>query len=136
MIGRKGHPLARARSLRDLVDAEWATTTVTLKAEEELRDAFEEHGYRAAARAPDAIRGTMIVALANSDLLTMVPVQWTKFDAVSQSLGADPPEGNLPCALDRDRASRRFAADARRRVPAGSGSAAIVARKPASRSAK
>ena len=31
-----------------------------------------------------------MVALANSDLLTMVPVQWTKFTAVSQSLAPIP----------------------------------------------
>ena len=44
VLGRKGHPLARARSLRDLVGAEWATTSVTFKAEEELRELFEQHG--------------------------------------------------------------------------------------------
>lgn len=87
VLGRKDHPLAKARSLRDLVEAEWATTTVTLKAEEELRGLFEERGLpapRLALQSQSAL--TMIVALANSDLLTMVPIQWTKFTAVSQSL--------------------------------------------------
>src|SRR5207344_3419154 len=48
---------------------------------------FEEHGLpapRLALQSQSAL--TMIVALANSDLLTMVPIQWTKFTAVSQSL--------------------------------------------------
>lgn len=87
VLGRKGHPLAKAHSLRDLVDAEWATTTVTFKAEEELRGVFEEHGLpapRLALQSQSAL--TMIVALSNSDLLTMVPIQWTKFTAISQSL--------------------------------------------------
>jgi len=33
---------------------------------------------------------TIIVALANSDLLAMVPIQWTKLAAVSQSLAPIP----------------------------------------------
>jgi len=87
VIGRRGHPLARARSLKQLVDAEWATTSVTFKAEEELRELFERNGLpppRLALRSQSAV--TLIVAMSNTDLLTMVPVQWTKFDAVNQSL--------------------------------------------------
>jgi DNA-binding transcriptional LysR family regulator len=87
VLGRKGHPLSRARSLRDLIDAEWATTSVTFKAEEELRELFEQHGLphpRLALQSQSAL--TMIVALSNTDLLTMVPIQWTSFAAVSHSL--------------------------------------------------
>ncbi len=87
VLGRRGHPLGRARSLKDLVDAEWATTSVTLKAEEELRELFEQHQLpapRLALQSQSAL--TLMVALANSDLLTMVPVQWTQFAAVAQSL--------------------------------------------------
>jgi LysR family transcriptional regulator of abg operon len=87
VLGRRGHPLGRARSLKDLVDAEWATTSVTFKAEEELRELFEQHQLpapRLALQSQSAL--TLMVALANSDLLTMVPVQWTQFAAVAQSL--------------------------------------------------
>jgi LysR family transcriptional regulator of abg operon len=87
VLGRRGHPLAHARSLRDLVSAEWATTSITFKAEEELRELFEQHGLpapRLALRSQSAV--TLIVALANTDLLTMVPIQWTRFAAVGQSL--------------------------------------------------
>jgi LysR family transcriptional regulator of abg operon len=87
VLGRRGHPLGRARSLRDLIDAEWATTSVTFKAEEELRELFEQHELpapRLVLQSQSAL--TLMVALANSDLLTMVPVQWTQFAAVSQSL--------------------------------------------------
>lgn len=91
VIGRRGHPLARARSLSQLVDAEWATTSVTFKAEEELRELFERNGLpppRLALRSQSAV--TLIVAMSNTDLLTMVPIQWTKFTAVNQALVSIP----------------------------------------------
>jgi LysR family transcriptional regulator, regulator of abg operon len=87
VLGRRGHPLSRARSLHELTDAEWATTSVTFKAEEELRQLFEQHGLpapRLALQSQSAV--TLIVALANTDLLSMVPIQWTRFAAVSQSV--------------------------------------------------
>ena len=111
VLGRRGHPLGRARSLKDLVDAEWATTSVTFKAEEELRELFEQHQLpapRLALQSQSAL--TLMVALANSDLLTMVPVQWTQFAAVDPVAGADPVEGDFPGAVDRDRSPRRPAA--------------------------
>ena len=83
--------MAHVRSLKDLVDAEWTTTSVTFKADEELRALFEQHGLpapRLAVQSQSAL--TMMVALANSDLLTMVPVQWTQFTAVHPLVGADP----------------------------------------------
>jgi LysR family transcriptional regulator of abg operon len=91
VLGRKGHPLAAAKSLRDLVGAEWATTSVTFKAVEELRELFEQYRLPApqlALQSQSAL--TLMVALANSDLLAMVPVQWTHFTAVSQSLAPIP----------------------------------------------
>ena len=97
VIGRRGHPLAHARSLRDLADAEWTTTSVTFKAEEELRELFEQHGLpapRLAVQSQSAL--TMMVALANSDLLTMVPVQWTQFTPLSHALAPIPVEEILP----------------------------------------
>jgi LysR family transcriptional regulator, regulator of abg operon len=97
VLGRRGHPLAGARSLKALTSAEWATTSVTFKAEEELRDLFEQHGLpapRLALHSQSAL--TLMVALANSDLLTMVPVQWTEFAAVSKSLAPIPVEEVFP----------------------------------------
>jgi LysR family transcriptional regulator of abg operon len=91
VLGRIGHPLASARSLRNLVDAEWATTSVTFKAVEELRELFEQHKLpppRLVLRSQSAL--TLMVSLANSDLLTMVPVQWTKFPAIANMLAAIP----------------------------------------------
>jgi DNA-binding transcriptional LysR family regulator len=87
ILGRKGHPLSKARSLHDLTDAEWATTSITLDAEDELGELFA--GYqlpkpRLALRSQTAL--TLIVSLANTDLLAMVPVQWTSFDVTARAL--------------------------------------------------
>src|SRR5262249_27102286 len=87
VLARRGHPLASARSLKELVDAEWATTSVTFKAEEELRHLFERHKLpapRLALQSQSAL--TLMVVLANSDLLALVPIQWMQFPAVRQFL--------------------------------------------------
>jgi DNA-binding transcriptional LysR family regulator len=87
ILGRKGHPLAKARSLADLAEAEWATTSVTHKAEEELGDLFARHHLpppRLTLQSHSAL--TLIVSLAYSDLLAMVPVQWTSFPLTAQAL--------------------------------------------------
>lgn len=86
ILGRKGHPLAKARSLRDLVEAEWITTSITHRAEEELGPLFEKHGLpapRLAMRAQSAL--TFMTALANSDLLMMLPVQWIQYPLLSKT---------------------------------------------------
>lgn len=44
---RPEHPLARARSLRELVDAHWITTGITDKAENEFEQLFASHGLPA-----------------------------------------------------------------------------------------
>ena len=77
IIGRKGHPLARARSLRQLADAEWITTSITRKAEEELGPLFAQHGLPAPKLVMQSHSAlTFIVAITSSDLLMMLPVQW------------------------------------------------------------
>ena len=78
IVGRRGHPLAHAKSLRELVGAEWITTSITRKAEEELGPLFAQHGLpkpRLVIQAHSTL--TFLVALAYSDLLMMLPVQWT-----------------------------------------------------------
>ena len=79
IVGRTGHPLAQARSLRDLVDAEWITTSITHIAEEELGPLFEQNGLPAPKLVLQAHSTlTFLVALSYSDLLMMLPMQWTK----------------------------------------------------------
>ncbi len=79
ILGRKGHPLAHARSLRELVDAEWVTTSITRQAEDELVPIFTQHGLpqpKIVIEARSAL--TFLTTLVSSDLLMMLPVQWTQ----------------------------------------------------------
>jgi LysR family transcriptional regulator of abg operon len=87
ILGRRGHPLSAARSLRDLVDAEWLTTLITDKAEDELAPTFAKYGLpppRIVVQAHSAL--TIFVSLAYSDLLIMAPRQWTEFPFTRNAL--------------------------------------------------
>lgn len=78
VIGRKGHPLSNARSLKELVDAEWAATSATQKAEDELNEVFSRHSLprpRLVMKSQSTM--TLAVLLVNTDLLAMMPIQWT-----------------------------------------------------------
>ncbi|MEP7069747.1 MAG: LysR substrate-binding domain-containing protein [Usitatibacter sp.] len=87
ILGRKGHPLANARSLRELIDAQWLSTSIFVKLDEELAPLFAEHGLsppRMVVQAHSAL--TMLVAITYSDLLGMLPVQWTEFPMTRDAL--------------------------------------------------
>lgn len=87
IIGRKGHPLAKARTLRELAGAEWITTSITHRAEEELGPLFEQHGLpppRLVMRAQSTL--SFLVSITCSDLLMMVPVQWIRFPLLRDSV--------------------------------------------------
>ena len=87
ILGRKGHPLAHAKSLRELADAQWATTSITTQAEYELGPLFMLHQLpepKLVLQAHSAL--TLIVSLLHSDLLAMVPVQWTDFSLTKDAL--------------------------------------------------
>lgn len=87
ILARKGHALANARSLRELSKAEWATTSITHRAEEELGQLFHSHGLpppRLALQSQSAL--TLIVCLANSELMAMLPIEWTRFPLIDRSL--------------------------------------------------
>ncbi len=77
IFSRKGHPLENSTSLSDLVNAEWITTSVTHKAEDEIGPLFAQHGLpapRLVMKAHSAL--TYVMAMANSDLLMMLPEKW------------------------------------------------------------
>ena len=79
VMGRAGHPLSRAKSFSDLADAEWVS--VNDKAEQELEAIFRQHGLPAAPR-HSAIGDSalsLIVLIAHSDMLAILPRQWTDF---------------------------------------------------------
>lgn len=97
ILGRKGHPLGHARSLRELVGAEWATTSITAKTEHELGPLFEHHRLpppKLVLQGHSAL--TLIVSLIYSDLLTMLPVQWTTFPPTKDALQTIPVAELLP----------------------------------------
>jgi DNA-binding transcriptional LysR family regulator len=77
VLCRAHHPLAKATSLKELVAAEWITTSITHKAESEVGDIFKRHRLpepTLALRSQSAL--TLLTCLANSDLLSMAPPQW------------------------------------------------------------
>lgn len=94
---RLGHPLAGVGSLRDLADAEWATTAVDYNAEDDLARLFAAHGLappRVLLRARSAM--SVMVSLASTDLLAMLPVQWTTFPLTRDVLRVVPLRESLP----------------------------------------
>lgn len=77
---RRGHPLAGAKSLRELANSDWMTTSVTYNAARELNELFSQQNLpmpRLALRSQSAL--TLMISLANSDVLAMVPKQWSEF---------------------------------------------------------
>jgi DNA-binding transcriptional LysR family regulator len=77
VLARKGHPLAKATSLAELMDAQWITTSITTQAEAEFAEIFSRHHLpppRSVLRAESAL--TWITAVAYSDLLVISPRQW------------------------------------------------------------
>ena len=97
ILGRRNHPLANARSLSDLVGAEWVSTSITRKAEDEVAPLFESHGLPAphvVIQAHSALTAT--VSVANTDLLTLLPDQWMEFSVTRLSVQMIPVAEALP----------------------------------------
>lgn len=87
ILCRNGHPLQNARSLKELVDAHWLGTSITPKAEDELGPLFASHGLPAphlVMQAHSAL--TFVVSAVYSDVLLMLPVQWTQFELTRNML--------------------------------------------------
>lgn len=105
IIGRKNHPLGGARSLRDLVSARWVRTSYSYKAEEEIGPLFASHGLpppRLVMKARSTM--TFMVALAYSDMITMLPQQWLEFaptSALLQKFDIKEPLSAPPIAIVR-----------------------------------
>src|ERR1700679_1459728 len=91
VLCRSKHPLAQATSLKDLVGAEWITTSITPRAEKELGALFKRYGLsepKLALRSQSAL--TLLTCLAHSDLLAMAPAQWTLTPFANRILTAIP----------------------------------------------
>ena len=111
VLCRIGHPLIGAKSLHDLVGAEWISTSITPKAEKELGDLFKRHGL------PEPK-----LALRSQSALTLLTVprelRHARHGAAAMDgIGADQPvpdhnsgpRGTGRTAFDRDHAIRRAA---------------------------
>ncbi len=87
VVCRKGHPLADTTTLHGLAGADWAITAVDYDAEDDLVRLFASHGL-AAPQVVLQARSAMsiMVALAHSDLLAMLPVQWGEFPLTGNTL--------------------------------------------------
>jgi len=97
IVGRKGHPLGAATSLHELTRAEWITTSITHKAEEELGPLFAQHGLpppKLVMQAHSTL--TFLTSVASSDLLMMLPVQWTQSPLLRDAVQRIPVREALP----------------------------------------
>jgi LysR family transcriptional regulator of abg operon len=85
VIARRGHPLARIDTLRDLVGAQWIRPSFsTQRGEADFEAMFE----RANLPQPEIVMHTRsaimtLLAVANSDLLTVLPIQWLELAATA-----------------------------------------------------
>ncbi len=97
VVGRRGHPLSGATSLADLADAYWVSPTLSTRNSEEamtysdidLDDVFERVGLprpKVVIHARSAL--VVMLAIAESDLLTVLPHQWLEHPATSDRIMA------------------------------------------------
>ena len=87
VVARKNHPLCFAKSITDLKDAQWASTSVSFNAENDLIDLFAQHGLPAPQlmfQANSAL--SLMVALTCTDLIALLPVQWNDFHLTKDAL--------------------------------------------------
>jgi DNA-binding transcriptional LysR family regulator len=79
VVARVKHPLASARSLRQLGDAEWAVTLATGVKTFECEDIFKAHGLKPPrARVQCESMLALLALIAQSDLLAFLPPQWVE----------------------------------------------------------
>lgn len=78
VVGRKGHPLRKAKSLGELVQADWVLTGLRDKEEAEFEELFSAHKL---ATPGSRIRVESVIGLmmlmSTSDALVLLPRQWT-----------------------------------------------------------
>jgi LysR family transcriptional regulator, regulator of abg operon len=78
IMARKGHPMASARTLADLVGQEWLIAGLRDRVEEEFEEVFSAHGFPSPAvhtRAESML--VLITLLATSDAMVFLPKVWS-----------------------------------------------------------
>lgn len=87
VVGRKGHPLSGANTLKELAHADWATPSLDSNASEDLNAVFASFKLPAPSIKLQAYSAmSVLVALANTDLLAMLPRQAAEFAIGHQAL--------------------------------------------------
>ena len=77
VIGRKGHPLRLAGSLKELIDAQWVLTGLRERPEQEFEEQFKALGLRSPTPLVQADSMLSILTLVTtSDALVFLPRQW------------------------------------------------------------
>ena len=97
VFGRRGHPLAKARSLRELTGASWITTGTTSDAEAEFRAVFTRHKLpppRLVIKAESMLSALM--TLMSSDALAVTLRQYDEFALTRSALQIIDIEEALP----------------------------------------
>jgi len=87
IMARIGHPLANATSLDQLAGAEWVTTSITHRATEELGAVFARKRLpppRLVMQTQSAL--SCMMAIVYSDVLGMLPIQFTEFELIKKAL--------------------------------------------------
>jgi LysR family transcriptional regulator of abg operon len=87
ILCRKGHPLENVKSISDLVDAHWLTTSITYDAMDELEYVFTSNNL------PKPILSfqcqsalSILTVLSTTDSLAMMPIQWCQSDLTQHLL--------------------------------------------------
>jgi DNA-binding transcriptional LysR family regulator len=107
IVARKGHPLLQARTLAELQEAQWLRPTLSAQ----IIEADFEEMFRGAGLPPPKIvvhaRSALIsiLALLDSDLLTVVPKQWLDLPLLADRIAplALPPIAAAPITIVRRR---------------------------------
>ncbi|MES2510968.1 MAG: LysR substrate-binding domain-containing protein [Pseudomonadota bacterium] len=96
VVCRKGHPLGKSRSLRDLIDADWIMTGLTQPVESEFIEQFSVHGLPVPNAVTETLTTLPVVALLTStDALAFLPQQWIQSEIFKESLQHIPVEEEL-----------------------------------------
>lgn len=108
IVGRKDHPLAGARSLADLTQARWVSTSVTMDSGAELGPLFERYGLPAPIIELHVTAGVSLMpTVASTDLLLMAPEQFLNLSLGRNNLAvfqvAEPLPAPTVCIVTRAR---------------------------------
>ena len=108
ILARKDHPLAGARKLSDLIEAEWVRPVLSgNNVDPDVDLLFEKQGYEPP-RITLHARSWMVMLLVimNTDMLTILPEQWLDFPLLSNlvtPLPLDEPLTGVPICVVRRR---------------------------------